>query len=133
MWRIEFTSADFLPRLPETCQSNPGVYGFELAWWLTQTLAENGIITSYPLGEDWGWLLEYIAVSGAAFTIGCASLAEAGEGYYQQPIQWSIFVQSHTSLIQRLKGISREIEVEQLGHAIVAALTSKGIAVRQIS
>lgn len=51
MWQIEFTSAEFLPRLPESCQGNPGVYGFELAWWLAQALAEQGIVTSYPLGE----------------------------------------------------------------------------------
>lgn len=54
MASIEFTSATFLPVLPEDCQVNPGAYGFELAWWLAQALARSGVVTSYPVGEDWG-------------------------------------------------------------------------------
>lgn len=57
MWRIEFSSAEFLPYLPEQAQANPGVYGFELAQWLSRALAERGVVTSYPIGEDWGWLI----------------------------------------------------------------------------
>src|SRR5690606_27273095 len=60
MWRIEFISSEFRPYLPEQCQANPGVYGFELAQWLSMALAEQGLATSYPLGEDWGWFIEYL-------------------------------------------------------------------------
>ena len=127
MWRIEFTSDQFLPALPEECQGNPGVYGFELAWWLCQALAQAGIVTSYPLGEDWGWLIEYIAPSGIEFTIGCGSMAEEGEGYLEVPIQWSIFVRPHASLKQRLRGVSNDEEVQSLGKVILAALHGKGI------
>ena len=128
MWRIEFTSSEFLPLLPEDCQGNPGVYGFELAWWLAQALAQQGIVTSYPLGEDWGWLIEYLDASESEFTIGCASMAEEGEGYRRQPIQWSIFVRPHTSWKQRLKGVTHEAQVQVLGQAILSALRAKGIA-----
>ncbi len=127
MWRIEFSSSEFLPLLPEDCQGNPGVYGFELAWWLAQALARQGIATSYPLGEDWGWLIEYLDPSESEFTIGCASVAEEGEGYRQQPIQWSIFIRPHTSLKQRLKGVTHEAQVQRLGQAILSALHGKGI------
>jgi hypothetical protein len=53
MWTVEFSSAKFLPYLPEDCQPNPGAYGFELALWLSQELAKRQIYTSYPVGEDW--------------------------------------------------------------------------------
>lgn len=129
MWKIEFTSTEFLPLLPEACQGNPGVYGFELAWWLAQALAQQGIVTSYPLGEDWGWLVEHIDAAETEFTIGCASVAEEGDGYRQQPIQWSIFIRPHTSLKQRLKGVTHDDQVQRLGQAIVAALRDKGIAI----
>lgn len=129
MWRIEFTSAEFLPILPEECQGNPGVYGFELAFWLARALAEQGIVTSYPLGEDWGWLIEYLSPAEAEITIGCSSMAEEGEGYRQTPIQWSIFIRPHTTLKQRLCGVSHHAEVQRLGRAVVTALLGKGIAV----
>jgi hypothetical protein len=131
MWRIEFKSDEFLPLLPEEAQGNPGVYGFELAWWLAQELAKAGIKTSYPLGEDWGWLIEFIDTGGNEFTIGCGSMAEEGDGYKNRPIDWSIFVRPHTTLKQRLKGVSHEAAVQRLGAAIVATLHSKGIAVSQ--
>lgn len=132
MWRIEFTSAEFLPILPEECQGNPGVYGFELAYWLAQALARQGIVTSYPLGEDWGWLIEYLSPTEAEITIGCSSMAEEGDGYRQTPIPWSIFIRPHTTLTQRLKGVSHNAEVLRLGQAVCTALLGKGIAVTPI-
>ncbi|BBL74501.1 hypothetical protein [Methylomagnum ishizawai] len=131
MWRIEFCSAEFLPVLPEQCQANPGAYGFELAWWLAQALARNGFVTSYPIGEDWGWLIEYISPSGVEFTIGCGSMGEPGAGYLQTPLEWSIFIRPHPSLRQQLKGISHAAEVSRLGRAIVDMLDSKGIVATQ--
>jgi hypothetical protein len=134
MWRFEFSSVKFLPLLPEACQGNPGVYGFELAWWLAQALTRRGVVTSYPLGEDWGWLIEYISPSETEFTIGCSSMANEGEGYTGQAIQWSIFIRPHTSLKQRLKGVSHEADVERLGEQIMDALKSEHItAVRDVA
>lgn len=129
MWRIEFTSSEFLPTLPEECQGNPGVYGFELAFWLARMLAKQGIVTSYPLGEDWGWLIEYSSPAEAEFTIGCSSMAEEDEGYRQIPIQWSVFIQPHTSIRQKLKGVSHDAEVQRLGEAVIATLRSAGIEI----
>ncbi len=129
MWRIEFTSAKFLPFLPEECQANPGAYGFEQALWLAGALAQRGIITSYPLGEDWGWFLEYADAEGVEFSIGCSSLAEHGEGYSGKPINWSIFIKPYTSLKERFKDVSHNGAVEQLGQSIIAALQSEQIQV----
>ena len=131
MWRIEFSSSKFLPLLPEESQGNPGVYGFELAWSLAQALSSRGIVTSYPLGEDWGWLIEYTNAAEAEFTIGCSSMAEEGDGYSGQMITWSIFIRPHTSLKQRLKGQTHVTEVQRLGEYILAALAQEGITAEQ--
>jgi hypothetical protein len=91
MWRIEFESDRFLPFLPEECQSNPGIYGFELSVWVAQTLAASDLDTTYPLQEDWGWLLH---CGDDEILIGCASVCSEGDGYEGRPITWSIFVDS---------------------------------------
>lgn len=129
MWRIEFSSSEFLPYLPEQCQGNPGVYGFELAHWLSQALAHQGLITSYPLGEDWGWLIEFVE-GEAEVMIGCASVAQDGDGYTGGAITWSVFVKPHRSLKQRLKGHSPEAAALRLQGAIVTALAARHIVVR---
>lgn len=54
---VEFDSELFKPFLPDDAQVNPQVYGAELAFWLSKNLALKGVITSYPVGEDWGGLL----------------------------------------------------------------------------
>ncbi|MCG8426678.1 MAG: hypothetical protein MI754_04890 [Chromatiales bacterium] len=56
---VEFKSDLFKPFLPEDAQANPECYGAELAWWLSRELAKRGIYTTYPVGEDWGWFIEY--------------------------------------------------------------------------
>ena len=126
MPQIEFESAKFLPYLPEDSQSNPGAYGFELALWLSQALMRANIPTSYPLGEDWGWFIEYIE-GDAEFMIGCGSQAEEGEGYKGNPISWHIFVRQQLSLKQRLKGGASPQVIARLSSAIQAALKSEGI------
>ena len=126
MTDIEFTSAKFLPYLPEDCQANPGAYGFELALWLSRTLAQAGIVTSYPQEEDWGWFVEYIE-GEAEFMIGCASQCDAGEGYLGQPVAWRVFIEQSLSLKQRLKGQAAPHIASTLVSAIVAALRSEGI------
>ena len=131
MWRIEFTSQKFLPMLPEECQQNPGVYGFELAWWLAVSLAKQGVATSYPLGEDWGWFLEFTDAQDAEYRIGCSSMSEH-EGQRGEPIQWSVFVKPYTSLKERFKGVSHESGTNELGSRIVAALAAEQIQVERV-
>ena len=127
MWRIEFESDKFLPFLPEESQGNPGVYGFELATWLSRGLARREVMTTYPLAEDWGWLLEYFQ-GDLEVAIGCSSVCGEGEGYTGQPISWSIFVDPRTSLKQRLKGVSGSAAEQPLVTHICAILKAEGIA-----
>lgn len=129
MTRIEFSSAQFLPYLPESCQVNPGAYGFELALWLSNALMPVGIVTSYPLGEDWGWFIEYLE-GDDEFMIGCGCAADEGEGYLGQPLHWSVFVRQVLSLKQRWRGQTALAIAAKLTRAIVALLEAEGIAVR---
>jgi hypothetical protein len=125
MWRIEFDSDKFLPFLPEESQGSPGVYGFELATWLAEALAKRGVVTTYPLGEDWGWLLEYFQ-GELEVAIGCSSVCGEDEGYRGKPITWSIFIDPRTSLKQKLKGISGDSIEKELAAHITAALGMLG-------
>jgi hypothetical protein len=112
--------------LPEDSQANPGVYGFELALWLSQELARRGVVTSYPLGEDWGWLIEQN--DGVHETvIGCASTAEAGEGYLNRAIRWRIFVRAAgiRSLFQRR---AAQINTSAIEAVIESVLRDAGIS-----
>ena len=128
MWRIEFSSPRFAPYLPEEAQQNPGVYGFELAHWLSLELAKRGIVTGYPLGEDWGWFIEYLE-GEAEVMIGCNSETREGGGYTGQPIAWRVFVRQPRSLTQRLKGTKISPKVEDLARAVVSILEAEGIRV----
>lgn len=105
-----------------------GAYGFELAWWLAQALARSGVVTSYPVGEDWGWLIAYRECD-AEFMIGCGSQSDPGEGDGGQPLAWSVFVRQACSLKQRLQGRSAPAIASRLTAAIVTALRTEGIEV----
>lgn len=117
----------FLPYLPEACQSSPGAYGFELAQWLSARLAEEGIVTGYPLGEDWGWFIEYID-GDIEVTIGCASETAEGDGYGGKPIRWRVFVRQRLSLWRRMWKRRAPNKVSDIAYAVVAALITEGIA-----
>ena len=126
MWRIEFESDKFLPFLPEESQANPGVYGFELATWLSKSLVQRGVVTTYPLGEDWGWLLEHFR-GDLEVAVGCSSVCGEDEGYSGKAVSWSIFVDSRTSLKQKLKGVSGGSVEQALAAQISAILEAAGI------
>jgi hypothetical protein len=70
----QFRSEKFAPLLPDESQVNPGVFGAELAYWLSSELARRGVFTSYPEYEDYGWFIEYSIDTDAEFTVWCANL-----------------------------------------------------------
>jgi hypothetical protein len=126
-WRIEFSSAKFLPTLPEACQANPGAYGFELALWLAQGLCRQGVVTGYPNDEDWGWCLEYELADGLSFMIGCCSECQAGAGYRGAAVCWSVFIRERRTLERRIRNVSHQAELEALGTRIVDLLRTEQI------
>ena len=130
MWRIEFCSDKFSPYLPEEAQQNPGAYGFELADWLARQLAKVGLNTSYPIGEDWGWLLEFIDGDNEIL-IGCGTEAKEGDGYIGRPIKWRVFVRQPQSLKARLKRAPVSSRVAELAAAVEKVLNDAGIATKR--
>ncbi len=84
----EFRSGRFAPVLPEDSQVNPEAYGAELAYWLCLELAKNGVVTSYPEHEDWGWYLEYFTPSGSEFALHCINVEGAKD-------HWQIQLRRH--------------------------------------
>lgn len=90
-----FKSDRFRPFLPDDRQVNPNVLGFELATWLSQSLAKNKIVTSYPSEEDWGWYL--IFPDGEAQYQICCSGSEDKPGEFE----WRVFVSPVKRLLRK--------------------------------
>ena len=131
-WQIEFESSEFLPCLPEDSQVNPGTYGFELAFWLSQMLASRGIAVSYPQDDDWGWFIDTVDADGET-TVTCLNVGEEGSGYVGKPLTWGVVVRPHrSSLRQVLRGEWPLAAFSRVTQAIAAVLTEKGIAVREV-
>jgi hypothetical protein len=123
MWTIEFSTDRFQPFLPEACQVNSDLYGFELAAWLAEGLAAKGVVTSYPHAEAWGWFLEYLSEAGQEITIGCASVGPT-LGF---PTAWRVFAR------QRRKPVKAGADASPLlTDAILSVLLAEGIEVKQL-
>lgn len=80
----EFTAESLSPRLPESSQVNPEVYGAELAFWLATELARENVATSYPHPEDWGWYVDYASRGGAKFAVHCGNVGGATDRWFIQ-------------------------------------------------
>lgn len=85
---VEFESDLFVPFLPDESQVNPGIYGAELAFWLSRKLSGHDIVTTYPASEDWGWFLEYF-VDGYEYTLCCSNIGDV-------PLRWRCFLRSQS-------------------------------------
>ncbi len=131
MWQIEFESNKFLPYLPDECQVNPGLFGFELAHWLSLELSRRGVITSYPISEDWGWFLE-LTEGDFEIMICCSGYQENHDEDPTTPIKWGIFLKPQLSIAKKLKRISTDNAIRALGDAILAILSSNGIQAQQV-
>lgn len=73
--KVYFKSEAFIPFLPEESHINRGCYGAELACWISRQLALQGIVTSYPEYEDWGWFVEYATGEGNEYWLCCGNVA----------------------------------------------------------
>lgn len=127
LWTFEFSTDRFRPILPEVCQVSEDLYGFELAAWLAQALAEQGFLTSYPHGEEFGWFLEYPSETGQEITIGCASHG-ATLGF---PTQWRVFARQRRK--PQKGAIQGGPDAGALLHdAILSVLAAEGIEARKL-
>lgn len=94
-----FNSDLFKPFLSGNAQVNPGVYGAELAWWLSRELAAKGVETSYPISEDWGWFIEY-SVDGNEYWLCCGNLDDSQNDWrvYLDPKAKGMFGRNKASI-----------------------------------
>lgn len=109
---LVFASDRFRPYLPDACQVNPNVLGFELAEWLSRELARRGVPTSYPEHEDWGWFLERTE-GNAEYMICCSGEAT------EHAFAWRIFVTQPKKLFRRRPPSSRSDEILALVHRVL--------------
>jgi len=113
---VDFESKMFAPFLPDEAQVNPGVYGAELAFWLSRQLAKRGKLTSYPACEDWGWFIEYSAEDDYEYWLCCANREGAQDKWrcYLQPKAKGLFgrskapIEGARGLLQSLRDVLRE-------------------------
>ncbi|WP_218418477.1 hypothetical protein [Alteromonas lipotrueae] len=85
---VVFKTELFQPFLPEDSQVIPKVYGAELAYWLAKELAGQGIYTSYPEYEDWGWFIEFI-VEDNEYWLCCGNFED-------EENMWKCFLKRHS-------------------------------------
>ena len=116
---LEFRGDQFRPYLPEHCQVNPNVLGFELAEWLSRQLAARGTITSYPVAEDWGWFLEH-TIDGDRYMICCS-----GESPEPGAFEWRVHVSPVKRMFQRPKRDASSIVL----NTVKSVLESEGLTV----
>lgn len=103
---FNFKSELFKPYLPEECQVNPNIYGFEFCHWLSREMAQRNIYTSYPEFEDWGWFLE-ISDGEKELWICCMGELENDEYF------WKYYIKEHKSFWGKRKWTDTEItEIE---------------------
>lgn len=127
LWTLEFATDRFRPFLPEPRQVSEDLYGFELATWLAQALAEQNVLTSYPHGEEFGWFIEYPAESGQEITIGCASHGPT-MGY---PTRWRVFARQRRKA-QKTARQGGDDAGPLLQNAILSVLAAEGIEARKL-
>lgn len=73
---ISFLTDVFSPVLPESSQIRPGLYGFELAYWLAQELEKVGWQASYPEPGRNSWVVSLVGQAQDEFELQCRSAAQ---------------------------------------------------------
>jgi hypothetical protein len=80
---------------------NPCCFGEDLAMWLRAELIANGVESSSPGQEDWGWYLKVRLQD--SYLIGVSGNAEQ-EAANKNYGEWRIIIQKHRLIWQKLTG-----------------------------
>jgi hypothetical protein len=125
-WEITFSTDKFRPFLPEFHQVNTGLYGYELADWLTRRLAAKGIHTSYPNWEDWGWYLEYISDAEQEVRM---KISSYWRGLEAGPMDWQVLVEQRG---KPNKTSDAPHPVEAIRKAVLSLLAEENIQAKEV-
>lgn len=95
-----FKSPLFKIQPGEDSQTNPGIFGKELADWLAQKLQPLG----YPvevIPEDWGWCI-ICQRKPARLFIGCGNVTSLTPDIEPPELVWHLFVHAEAPILKRL-------------------------------
>ncbi len=122
---IRFSSEQFFPTLPEVVMSEEGAAGFELALFVAQALAKAGLVVTYPLEEDWCWLVQATTGTRVGLCIHC--VLEAGEARLASGFsRWCLSVIATFPLLHRLRGRPVSAAVDETAQLLREALDEAG-------
>lgn len=112
---------DYVSDLPPTCNAGNRFYGQEVAAFLADALAREGLAATY-FDEDWGWLVSSVRGQSPEWEIAVYNLAEHGEGGKPGIGAWGLWIRCYRS--GRWLGLpTRRTEIA-VPAAIVAAVES---------
>ena len=99
---LVFESAAFVVIPGEDEQTNPGIFGKSLAFWLAEQLRSAGFSAGEIIAEDFGWCIAVDAPPHSLY-VACAGTAEKQD-------QWRVFAFAEGGMIARLRGKDRSAE-----------------------
>lgn len=95
---VTFTSSQFHVGANEEQHTNPGIYGFALAQWLSDRLRDRGVVAKEVVPEDWGWC---VVVKTRPVRVNLAVSNVDGSS-----TRWRVFVFAERGFLQLTKGTS---------------------------
>lgn len=96
-----FTSTRFAVEPGEDDETNPGVFGRQLAAWLVAELKNLGYREAEAIPEDWGWCVRCPSRPFALW-IGCSNAGTEEREANGEPIAWRCFVEAEVPILKRL-------------------------------
>ena len=110
---VEFRSDLFPPYEGEDKEINPGIYGKRFAEFIRDGLRGEGVESSDPFAEDWGWVVS-IRNDGFHLWIGCGNTEDETDRFL-------CFIEPHRPVIRRFLcfgAINTSAQVTALQQAI---------------
>lgn len=122
---VSFVSSHFQVFQNEEEQTNPGVYGFDLARWLRDRLLERGLVAKELIPEDWGWC---VVVKTQPVRVNLAVSNVDGSS-----TRWRVFVFAERGFLQFAKGANDLKQEVALLREHLATIVSAVPNVRDVS
>jgi hypothetical protein len=110
---VTFRSSRFDIATETPNRINP-IAGESLLRWLSEQLRKNRYEATTPQPEDWGWFIG-VEAEGASYLVGASGEADdAAPGH----VGWTIQVEKHRSLKQKLTGANKLTREDRLSAVI---------------
>jgi hypothetical protein len=123
MGKFWFKSPLFVVEPGEDLETNPGIFGRQLARWLAAKLQAAGHAQVEVRAEDWGWCL-LCEREPVRVWVGCAS-AEGSSASGEAMVDartWHCFVEVEPTVVQRLMRRGAAAAAERIGRELESIL-----------